>query len=117
MDRDMVNCLHYIYQWGEITDAQLDQNDPRSRLFWCLDDTRRPLDSRDILDEDPSSHSLVLAPGVYNLLDMVENQLRTMPRPDYAFGYPISAPIRPAGARRPAFLAIPYDPAFDPVIL
>jgi len=36
MDRDMVNCLHYIYQWGEITGAQLDQNDPLRRLFWCL---------------------------------------------------------------------------------
>jgi len=95
MDRDMVNCLHYIYQWGEITVAQLDENNPRRRLFWCLGDTRQPLGSRNILCEDPDSHPLTVAPGVYDLLDMVENQLRTMPRPDYAFGYPLSAPIRP----------------------
>lgn len=117
MDRDMVNCLHYIYQWDEITEAQLDESDPSRRLFWCLGDTRRPLGSRKILCEDPGSHTLTLAPGVYDLLDMVENQLRTMPRPDYAFGYPISAQIRPKGARRPAFLAISYDAAFDPVKL
>ena len=117
MDRDMVNCLHYIYQWGEITSAQLDDSDPNRKLFWCLHDTRQPLGSRNILCEDPASRSLTVAPGVYDLLDMVENQLRTMPRPDYAFGYPISAPIRPYRARRPAFLAIPYDPEFEPVKL
>jgi hypothetical protein len=115
MDRDMVNCLHYIYQWGEITVAQLGENNPRRKLFWCLGDTRQPLGSRNILCEDLNSHSLTVAPGVYDLLDMVENQLRTIPRPDYAFGYPLSAPIRSDGGRRPAFLAISYDPAFDPV--
>lgn len=113
----MVNCLHYIYQWGRITSAQLDQSGASRKVFWCLDDTRQPLGSRNILCEDAGSRSLTVAPGVYDLLDMVENQLRTMPRPDYTFGYPFSAPIRPDGARRPAFLAISYDPDFDPVKL
>ena len=84
MDRDMVNCLHYIYQLGRITSPQLSQ----SVVFWCLDDTCRPLGSRNILCEEAGSRSLTVAPGVYDLLDMVENQLRTMPRPDYAFGLP-----------------------------
>lgn len=46
---------------------------------------------------------------------MVEGQLRTLPTPNYAFGYPISAPIRPRGGQRPAFLAISYAPAFAAV--
>jgi len=39
MDRDMVNCLHYLYQWQQISRAQLDEQDPKKRLFWCSGDT------------------------------------------------------------------------------
>ena len=114
MDRDMVNCLHYIYQWGSIAADELNEK-IGPRLFWCLNDTRQPLESRQILCQDPNSGALSLPPAVYDLVDTIENQLRTMPRPDFAFGYPISAAIRPEGSRRPAFLAISYAPEFDPV--
>jgi hypothetical protein len=44
---------------------------------------------------------------------MIEDQLRSMPKPDYAFGYPFSAAIPSQGSVRPAFLAIPYRPEFE----
>jgi hypothetical protein len=96
---------------------QLNELDPRKRLFWCDPDTRHPLEGRKILFEDLQTGLLKLAPGVYDLIDMLESQLRSMPKPDYAFGYPISAAIRAQDKMRPAFLAISYDPAFDPVKL
>jgi hypothetical protein len=117
MDRDMVNCLHYLYQWGQITASQLHETDPRKTPFWCQPDTEHPLKGRDIVFEDGQTGSLKLAAGVYDLIDMIEDQLRSMPRPDYAFGYPISAAIRTQGSTRPAFLAISYAPEFEPVKL
>lgn len=111
MDRDMVNCVHYIYQWGKITKVQLNDG----KLFWCTPDTQGPLTSSKILCLESQSDSLTLSPGVCELVDEVENQLRTMPRPDYAFGYPISAAIRLEGKPRPAFLAISYKPTFEQV--
>jgi nucleoside 2-deoxyribosyltransferase len=110
MDRDMVNCLHYIYQWGQITPQLFG-----AQLFWCPYDTRNPLEGRRVVMGDGYTESLVFSPGVYDLVDMIEGQLRTLPTPNFAFGYPISAPIRAQGERRPAFLAISYAPAFDPV--
>ena len=117
MDRDMVNCLHYLYQLGELTPTQLNENDPRKRLFWCVPDTGHPLQGREIVITDPQTGFWKLAPGIFDLIDMLESQLRSMPKPDYALGYPISAAIRAQGKMRPAFLAISYAPAFEPVKL
>ena len=111
MDRDMVNCLHYLYQWGEIRPDQLDGAPP---VFWCDHDTRNPLEGREVVRAEPNRR-LTLPSGVNQLLDMVESQLRTMPRPDFAFGYPLSAQVRKPGDPRPAFLAISYAPEFDAV--
>ncbi len=117
MDRDMVNCLHYLYQWGQLSPAQLNPIDPARQLFWCDPDTRHPLEGRKIVVEDPQTGVLKLSPGVYDLIDMLESQLRSMPKPDLAFGFPISTAIRAEGKTRPAFLAISYAPQFDPVKL
>ena len=117
MDRDMVNCLHYLYQWGQLSEVQLDAGDPERRLFWCDPDTRHPLAGRKIVLEDPQTGDMKLSPGVYELIDMIESQLRSMPKPDFAFGFPISAAIRAQGKTRPAFLAISYAPQFEPVKL
>ena len=114
MDRDMVNCLHYLYQWRQLTRAQLEERDPKKRLFWCPGDTGEPLGNRKILLGDWGG-PFTLNPGVYDLIDMIEDQLRSMPKPDYAFGYPFSAAIREQGSVRPAFLAISYAPEFEPV--
>jgi hypothetical protein len=115
MDRDMVNCLHYLYQWKKITRAQLDEPDLIKRIFWCSGDTNQPLTNREIVREDSATGELTLDPGVYDLIDMIEDQLRAMPKPDYAFAYPFSAAIRPPGSIRPAFLAIPYRAEFEPI--
>lgn len=115
MDRDMVNCLHYLYQSGSITAARLNKVDPKKKLFWCDPDTRYPLSSSKIVFEDIQTRSLKPADGVLELLVMIEQQLRSMPRPDYAFGYPFSNPIREHGETRPAFLAISYADSFKPV--
>jgi hypothetical protein len=47
-----------------------------------------------------------------SFIDQVENQLRSLPQPDFVFGYPFSAPIRQPGQPRPAFVAISYAPQF-----
>ena len=117
MDRDMVNCLHYLYQWGQLSPSQLNEWDPQKKLFWSDPDTRHPLQGRHIIAEDPLTSVVKLAPGVYDLIDMIESQMRSMPKPDYAFGYPISTAIRARGEKRPAFLAISYAAAFEPVKL
>jgi hypothetical protein len=114
MDRDMVNCRHYLYQRGALSRNQLDDQSPARKPFWCGHDTRQPLSGRQIVTETPSG-GLELPPAAYQLLDMIEGQLRTMPTPAYALGYPLSAPIRSAGEERPAFLAISYAPEFAPV--
>lgn len=119
MDRDMVNCMHRLYQDGKLTEEQLDKSrasqDPKDRLFWCVGDTRHPLHSQQIVFEDAQAKALRFSPGVYELIDAIENQLGSMPKPDYVFGYPFRLQVRAPGDRRPAFLAISYAPAFDPV--
>lgn len=115
MDRDMVNCLHYLYQFGQLTPQQLNGTAWPGVPFWCAPDTRHPLQGRGIVAEDPGTGALTLTAGALNLVDMVEDQLRSMPKADYAFGYPISAAIRRPGDPRPAFLAISYAPEFEPV--
>jgi hypothetical protein len=112
----MVNCLHYLYQWSGITIDGCGFDPNGTQLFWCLGDTGQPLISFQIVQSAALADGRMrytLSPGVCELIDSIENQLRTMPRPDYAFGYPISAAIRKPGTKRPAFLAIPYSPQFD----
>lgn len=110
----MVNCLHYLYQWGEIKPEELYSNDKLKRLFWCEPDTGYPLRNRGIIEED-NEGNIKPSMGVYNLIDMVEGQLKSMPNPDYAFGYPISNSIRQPGQLRPAFLAISYASEFESI--
>ncbi len=100
-----------------ITGAAEPDRSAGERLFWCDPDTRHPLEGRKIVVEDPQTGVLTLSPGVYDLIDMLESQLRSMPKPDLAFGFPISTAIRAEGKTRPAFLAISYAPQFDPVKL
>ena len=115
MDRDQVNCIHHLYQGDpapRITRAVLYGQTGVPGLVWCNSDKVEPL-LGGILQED--SEGLGLLPGCFNFLDRVEDQLRQLPRPDYAFGYPFSTRIRKPGEARPAFLAIPYSPPFDDV--
>lgn len=115
MDRDMVNCFHYLYQWGDIPLSKLEHEDTRSMLFWCGPDTRYPLRGMEVVVEDTQSQVLRFAPGILNLIDSIESQLRSLPNPDFVFGYPISAAVRAVGEPRPAFLAISYASEFDAV--
>ena len=115
MDRDMVNCLHYLYQRGSIPFTELKETVQERRLFWCPFDTKHPLRNSAIVVEDKEAGCLKLDTGVYDLIDQIEGQLRSMPKFDYTFGYPISAAIRMPGQKRPAFLAISYASEFDAV--
>ena len=115
MDRDQVNCIHHLYQGDpadRIARAVLYGQTGGPKLVWCNSDTVEPL-LGGILQE--GAEGLELLPGCFNFLDRVEDQLRQLPKPDYAFGYPFSARIRKPGEARPAFLAIPYSPLFDGV--
>jgi hypothetical protein len=114
MDRDQVNCLHYLYQGYPHRAIPVDlPMDLRQLLFWCPYDTLGPLTNGSLVVEHGGA--LVLPPWCLSFIDDVENQLRNMPNPNFAFGYPFSARIRQPGEPRPAFVAIPYRPEFDAV--
>ena len=120
MDRDQVNCLHYLFQSDPIDKLAPDWWDrdrekaPEDRLFWCPKDTTDPLFNRNILQRDEEGY-LQLPAHCRDLLDAVEQQLEVFPRPNYVFGYPLKAAIRKKGETRPAFLAISYAAEFEPV--
>jgi Nucleoside 2-deoxyribosyltransferase len=117
MDRDQVNCLHYLYQ-GSLSQG-LNQRLSLSQLFnadlvWCSGDTSTMLLRSGLLQVENDAVSLPDWGVVF--IHEVEAQLRSgPPRPDYAFGYPFSAAIRKPGEARPAFLAIPYEPVFESI--
>jgi len=83
----------------------------QDKLVWCNYDTVGPLTTNGVLLDN--SGVLTLPPWCVTFIDQVENQLRSLPHPDYVFGYPFSAAIRKPGEPRPAFLAISYAPVFD----
>lgn len=58
MDRDMVNCLHYLYQWGQITPDQF-----KDEPFWCPHDTRNPLEGRGIVQGNGYAESSACPPA------------------------------------------------------
>jgi nucleoside 2-deoxyribosyltransferase len=113
MDRDQVNCLHYLYQGDPsqaLTGQMLHGTPP---LVWCGPDTVVPPVNSQILQK--SSGALTAPDWCLTFIDQVEKQLRSLPQADFVFGYPFSASIRKPGQPRPAFLAISYAPAFDEV--
>jgi hypothetical protein len=106
MDRDIVNAIHALYQNGE-TDY-FDLLDP----LWCGPDSRPDLD--DLAEK--SGNKLRLNPYLIKFIKATENQMANLPRPDFVFGYPLSQLPRKQGELRPAFVAMPYGPAwFQPV--
>ena len=116
MDRDQVNLIHYLYQGDPssvLSEQQLYDNSVTEPLVWCGPDTLMPMDQQDLVIRD--GDEVKPNPVVMGLVDAIEGQLRNLPRPDFMFGYPISAQIRHEGDPRPAFLAIPYRAEFDGV--
>jgi hypothetical protein len=106
MDRDVVNALHALYQYGEA-----DANALLGSL-WCGPDSQPDLcDIAEIF-----GNKLRLSPNLIKFIKAVEDQMANLPRPDFVFGYPLSQPPRKRGERRPAFVAMPYGPTwFDSV--
>jgi hypothetical protein len=114
MDRDQVNCIHYLYQGDpgrRLSQQQLFGSDGHVPLVWCGADTVAPLVNNGILQDKRGA--VTMPDWCLTFIDQVENQLRSLPQPDYVFGYPFSAAIRKPGEPRPAFFAISYAPAFD----
>ena len=62
MDRDQVNCLHYLFQGDPIDKLPPDwwerdrEKPPEDRLFWCPKDTTDPLYNRNILQGDEDGY-------------------------------------------------------------
>ena len=98
MDRDVVNALHALYQYGETEALAL-----LSRL-WCGPDSEPDLN--DLAEK--RGDKLRLNPYLIKFIKATENQLANLPRPDFVFGYPLSQPPRKQGEPRPAFVAMPY---------
>lgn len=102
MDRDVVNAIHALYQYGET-----DVVDLLSRL-WCGPDSEPDLD--DLAEK--RGEKLRLNPYIIKFIKSTENQMANLPRPDFVFGYPLSQPPRKHGELRPAFVAMPYGPSW-----
>ena len=102
MDRDVVNALHAFCQYGE-TPA----HDLLSRL-WCGPDSEPDLD--DLAEKQ--GDRLRLNPYLIKFIKATEGQMANMPRPDFVFGFPLRQPPRRQGEPRPAFVAMPYGPAW-----
>jgi len=98
MDRDVVNALHFLYQYGKTAASDL-----LSRL-WCGHDSEPDLDDLTERAED----TLRLNPYLVKFIKATEGQLANMPRPDFVFGFPLSHPPRKQGEPRSAFVAMPY---------
>jgi hypothetical protein len=96
----MVNCLHYLFQWIELKEEQLKEPYEKRRFFWAGPDTRYSLELEDMLLDDPQTSTIKLQPGIFNLIKDVEDQLQSMPKPNYVFGYPLSEDIRSQGDER-----------------
>jgi hypothetical protein len=102
MDRDIVNALHALYQYGATeVDVLL------SRL-WCGPDSAPDLD--DLAEK--CGDKWELNPHLIKFIKATEKQMARLPGPDFIFGYPLSQPQRKQGERRPAFLAMPYGPGW-----
>jgi hypothetical protein len=112
MDRDMVNCLHYLYQGQPVTNDSLNHTGRNDRLFWCGPDTLHPLKNLKLVDTGYGTAPWQLGPGIFSFIKEVEMQLDCLPTSSYTFGYPFSRQLRHPGAKRPAFLAISYAPEF-----
>jgi len=100
MDRDIVNALHALYQYGSIETTSL-----LSQL-WCGPDSGPDLD--DLTEQREGK--LQLNPYLVKFIKATEKQMANLPRPDFVFGYPLSQPPRKKDASRPAFVAMPYGP-------
>jgi hypothetical protein len=100
MDRDVVNALHALYQYGDTEVADL-----LSQL-WCGPDSKPDLD--DLAER--RGDRLLLNPYLVKFIKATESQMANLPGPDFVFGYPLSQPPRQQGEPRPAFVAMPYGP-------
>lgn len=102
MDRDVINALHALYQYGDTDASAL-----LGRL-WCGADSKPDLD--DLAEK--RGDKLRLNPHLVKFIKATENQMANLPRPDFVFGYPLSQPPRKQGEPRPAFVAMPYGPGW-----
>jgi hypothetical protein len=99
MDRDIVNAIHYMYRHGALDWSYI----------WCDPDSAPDIEQ--LTDESGTlPHQLVA------FLKAVEAQMSTLPKPDFAFGYPLKVPVRKPGERRPCYAVMPYSkPWSEPV--
>ncbi len=95
MDRDIVNAIHFMYRHGP-----LDWN-----YVWCGPDSKP--DIQQLID--PASPDGTLPAQLMAFLKAVEGQMSTLPKPDFAFGYPLKVPVRKPDESRPCYAVMPYS--------
>jgi hypothetical protein len=106
MDRDVVNAIHALYQFGETNARQLFDS------LWCGPDSEPDLE--DITERDGAN--VRLTKQLVRFIKATEGQLAGMPRPDFVFSFPLAQPPRRQGEPRRAFVAMPYGPPWFPVV-
>jgi hypothetical protein len=94
MDRDIVNAIHFMYRHGP-----LDWN-----YIWCSPDTKPDIEK--FFDRTSPG---TLPNQLIAFLKAVEEQMSTLPKPDFAFGYPLKVPVRKLDDRRPCYAVMPYS--------
>lgn len=104
MDKDVVNLIHYL-RWN----VNVHWSDVANLLF-CNTDT--PTDAAAYLADDGKS----LPEALRRFVLAVDAQLKSLPKADFMFSFPLSEPLRQPHQQRPSFLAMPYGFAwFEPV--
>jgi hypothetical protein len=96
MDRDVVNLIHFLYQHGAADWGAMRE------LLWCSQDTLPPARAFMTSDERRLPDQLI------SFIKAIEEQVAGLPRPEFAFGYPLSQPLRRPGEARRGFVAMPY---------
>lgn len=110
LDKDVVNLIHYLlyeirYDPQQIRDFFGGRG--LTEIFDCSRDTTPDYDAGPYLHGDELSQQL------RNFINDVDAQLATPPKSDFMFGFPLRGekPRKP-GAKRPAFLAMPFEEPF-----
>ncbi len=95
MDRDVVNAIHFMYRHGPLDWSYV----------WCGPDSKP--DIQQLVDHTSSNDTL--PDQLMAFLKAVEGQMSNLPKPDFAFGYPLKVPVRKQGDRRPCYAVMPYS--------
>jgi hypothetical protein len=97
MDRDEINTLHYLYINGKTHIDALSE-------YWWSPDTIGSIDGLIV----SNGNEWDLPRELLRFMKEVETQCTNLPKPGFAFGFPLNHKLRKPGEPRPCFIAMSY---------